>query len=335
MKLIFHIIYTPGTVQYLRIFIFSLLKWSDCSFRLVANGCSHEEQHLLKELCHTDPRLEFVSLSTKTVMSHGQALTYLQRKERSERFCFMDSDILATGDFLSEFMPYVDGYAGVFSGSPLWIRDDQKVLPQSLLAEYVHVIRGHFSRTESGTLLGNTFFAIYNNRALDETIQSSGIDFHHYRWQNIPSPCQKQIARIGLKGKGYDAGKVLNMMLQARGERLIFVESSSLIHIGDFSVMNVFRRLRLSGRIKFLLRLYKRRTVYRIKMRDPEMIHLLPRPKNKVVMCRYTSRVLQSLSKRRPLPALPDMGDPEMTKRLEWFTANVVSLYEEFGNQLR
>ena len=113
----FNIIFTPGTVKYLSLFLWSLLKWSDCSFRLVSNGCLPPERRYLKKLSRQNPRLEFWAIPTQNSKPHGLALNYLHAMTHSKHFCFMDSDIFATGDFIGPLARHQDQYAGIFSGA--------------------------------------------------------------------------------------------------------------------------------------------------------------------------------------------------------------------------
>lgn len=119
MSLCFHLIYTPGTVQPLRLLLYSLLKFSDCTFRLVANGCTRAERGDLQRLCAGNTRLSYIALPTPKIMLHGEALNYLQAQSQDQIFCFMDSDIYAVGEFLTTFLPCLDRYSAVFSGMSL------------------------------------------------------------------------------------------------------------------------------------------------------------------------------------------------------------------------
>ena len=67
-ELQFNVIYTPGTVRYLTPFIASLLRWSDCRYRLVANGCSDDEVKLLSAVADLDDRLELLVMPEKRMV---------------------------------------------------------------------------------------------------------------------------------------------------------------------------------------------------------------------------------------------------------------------------
>jgi hypothetical protein len=203
---IFNIIYTPGTVKHLSFFVWSLLKWTPASFRLVW------------------------AIPTKAGLPHGQALNYVHALTRSDHFCFMDSDIFATGDFIAEIMPYLSDHAGIFGGMPIWVKAAEEVFPAGFRS-----MTGMFNRTADGLPLGSTFFAIYNNHLLTETMQSTGIGFDEYRWTEVPSQVQGQLHALDLAIDTYDTGKLMNLLLLSNNGKLINLDLPSLCHIGGTS----------------------------------------------------------------------------------------------------
>jgi hypothetical protein len=344
MELKFNIVYTTGTVRYLRLLVFSLLRWSDCSFRLVANACSSKEVRLLQELSRKSPRLEFLALPSERMMKHGKVLTYLQSLERSDYFCFMDSDILAAGDFAGELSPYLDHYAGVFSAPPIWCPEDAQILPETL-----PIMAGNFNRTSSGVCIGTTYFAMYDNTVLTEFVQSTGIAFETYKWPNIPAPYQSQIMQMGLKKRAYDTGKLLNVLLAAQGRRLLFVDLPSLHHVGGVSVRTkmergVFLRMKLQARTwrpVVQVRRWMKRLTRSKHSGQQQSAAAKARIRSfratrarKVPAALYFNQLFQSLFENKPLPVIPGVGDPGIEQRIESAAANIVSLYEEFGEQL-
>ena len=164
---IFNIVITPGTARYFRLFCLSLLKWSGCSYRIISNGCNFDEIELLKKFCCLDRRLSYHFLPFKEKVSHGRALTFLQKKETSPFFCFMDSDILSTGPFLKSITKIINNKTAVFSGLPVWQREGFSILPEN-----ANRVRGQFNRTKDNVILGGTYFAIYNNKILNELLCS-------------------------------------------------------------------------------------------------------------------------------------------------------------------
>jgi len=329
MELRFNIVYTPGTVRFLHFFAFSLLRRLNCSFRLAANGCSPEEIHLLRRMCGRYPdRAELLRLPFHEVVTHGQALSYLQSLERSDHFCFMDSDILATGDFLSDITPLVGRYAGVFSGTPLWCRDEEQILPEAF-----PFMVGRYNRTDKDVCLGSTFLAVYDNRVLAQVIQATGINFEWRSWPDIPSRCRDQLTRMGLARREYDVGKLLNLLLLGQGEHLVHVESPHLHHIGGMSTYissrrgsnprkGFFSRLRALGR-----RLMGPKDTQRSSGDESAVLRM---ERRKESMNRYFSELLKALVDHRPLPGIPNLDDSEIQERVQRVTKHVVDLHRAF-----
>ena len=228
----FNIVYTPGTISYLHLLALSFSKWSDCSFRLVTNGCSAKKTAWLREFCSQYDRLEFLVLPTQETAPHGEALSYLQTLEQSDHFCFMDSDVLTTADSLRASLPHLDGCAACFSGSPIYSSAEDQILP----AAFQRMV-GRHTYSDQGLCLGNSFFAIYDNRILNEVIRSTGIDFRRRLWSDVSHNVQEQIAALNLRKQSYDTGKSLNLLLIARGEELLYEETPTLQHLGGISLM--------------------------------------------------------------------------------------------------
>lgn len=341
MTLTFHIIYMPGIVRYMTLFLFSLLKWSDCSFRLVSNGCSPHELRHLRKLSDNSSRLELVVLPDNRLIRHGRALSYLWSLERADHFCFMDSDVLATGEFLGELAPELSHHAGVFSGSPIWCSDEEQILP-----ERFQRMAGRYNRSAMGVCLGSTYVAMYDNRVLRSLIPSSRIDFRRYSWGEIPAEYQNQIANLGLKKRRYDTAKVLNLLLLAQGRGIIFKEVSSLHHIGGIDT-GIAREGDLFGihadsvqKVPHSLRRRLRRRVIglpgfqRLSWARTEQKLISAKAEKKHVTCRYFRQLLDALCEGRPRPSLPMLGDSGIGERVQFVTESIVKLHEEFGDRL-
>ena len=342
MKLQFNIIYTPGTVKYLSCFVWSLLKHLDCSFRLVSNGCLPPEQSYLQRLCQQHNCLEFWAIPTKKCLPHGLALNYLQGLNQSDWFCFLDSDILAIDNFLQELPSDLDQYTGIFSGAPIWITTTDELLPQTF-----QIMSGVYNRTDNGVCLGSTFLAIYNNQALTELMQSTGIGFEEYKWQEIPVPYQKHLSQMGLVKEGYDTAKLLNLLFLAQGDKLIYQDLPSLCHIGgisfiplsqnsDRSVKNQILNHLPQGFVKSQLSLW----IEKIKAQRiyPQFRHLSPEEFKAIVAQRqqqrdptrsYFFKLLQALSQNTSLPPMPTIGITEIDQKIALASDAIQKLYQE------
>lgn len=347
MKLQVNIIYTPGTVKHLSFFVWSLLKWSDCSFRLVANGCQPVERRYLQALCAQDERLEFWAMPTKSSLPHGQVLNYLQAMNSSAHFCFMDSDIFATGDFLTEIIPQLVAHAGLFSGMPIWVKKEEEVLPH----DFRHMV-GTFNRTDKEVCLGSTYVALYDNHMLTEIMQSTGIGFEEYRWHEIPKDVQDKLINLGLEKDSYDTGKVLNLLLLSQGSKLLNLELPNLCHIGgtsfqvhyDTQPLSFKRRILnqlMHTKLGYLLKmLQKRRTIanYQKRYQDaPEAefhLNTKQRSQQRNPVRQYLLLLINALFQSTPIPPLPTMGDKEVDARLSTAKEQLLLLFEEYKDKL-
>jgi hypothetical protein len=347
MTLEFNIIYTPGTVKYLSFFVWSLLKWSDCSFRLVSNGCLSAERRYLQALCRQDERLAFWTMPSKSSLPHGQVLNYLQAMSRADYFCFMDSDIFATGDFLAGLTANLASHTGVFSGMPIWVKEEEEVMPHA----FRHMV-GTFNRTDRGVCLGCTYVALYDNHVLTEVMQSTGIGFEEYRWHEIPALAQEFLISLDLRKDSYDTGKVLNLLLLSEGAELLYLDSPALCHIGGTSFQvhydnqpqsikgRIVNRLMNSKLGSPLKAVRQRRTYasYQKRYQDaPEAefhLNARQRSQHRNPVRQYLLRLLNALFQDVPVPPPPVTGDEEIDGRLLEAKKKLMLLFEEYRDKL-
>ena len=343
----FNIIYTPGTVRYLSFFVWSLLKWSDATFRLVSNSCLPPERRFLQQLSRQDCRLSFWAIPSKTRMPHGHALNYVQALTRGDYFCFMDSDIFATGYFLDGMTSSLERCGGAFSGSPIWVKRSEEAMPVG----FRHMT-GTFNRSEKGTCLGSTYVAVYDNCSLTSVMQSSGIGFEEYRWTELPSPVQQELANLDLVKDTYDTGKVLNLLLLSQGKELTYLDLPSLCHVGGTSFQVHYDTRPLNTKAKILNRLTRSRfrtpiesirrrrsaARYRKRYRDaPEAEYSLnatQRSLQRNPARQYVLRLLNALFQGIPAPPPPVTGDEEIDQRLLDARSMIVTLFEEYRNEI-
>ena len=226
----FNIIYTPYTTRSLSMFIPSLLEWMDSRFRIVANGCSPEEAQMLRDICAGNDRLEFLMLSEDGMMPHGDALNWLHKHTDSKWFCYMDSDIIATGPFMDKVSAQLDECDVFSSGIPLWHAPEDIVLPKSFRR-----MQGSHIWTDDGACIGCDYFTIFNNELLTRIMKSSGIGFQIYRWNDIPAETQQILREMEMDKTDYDTGKVLTPLLLKQGARYAYEDLDNLRHLGGFS----------------------------------------------------------------------------------------------------
>lgn len=313
MSLTFHIIYTPETVKPLLPLLYSLLKWSDCHFRLVANGCSAAEQATLQQLCADNPRLTYLALPTTQVMLHGHALNYLQAQNQEPYFCFMDSDIYAIAAFLPTFLPQLAESSALFSGMSLRFPATGLVAPNGK-----DFLAGPFTHTEDQLCVGTTFFAIYHNAAITQLRQTTGIGFTKYRWDELPRAYQEQLALIGAQHQRYDTAKVLNLVLHVQGHHLHYQPCAALRHIEAVSRFAVIQRRSWWGQLRAWGSRWRRKLAGQTVRRGYD--EALPQ----------LSQLLWALAYQQPLPALPMalQSDPAHWVAQAW--QELLDLHTEF-----
>ena len=334
--LTFHIIFTQGTVRHLRLFTLSLLKWLPCSFRLVANGCEPKETEMLEQFCQCHPRLEFFPLSVEDRHTHADALNVLQQRETSPYFCFMDSDILATGPFLQEILPLMQDYCAVFSGRPIWLEKGHNVMPTG--SNDGKRFRGHYNLAHDGWVPGSSFFAIYDNITLNQFIADTGIGFNRYNWQRIPEQYHALLEKAKLKFERYDTAKVLNLLLQLRGETMCYIEPDGLAHLGGFSSLTLaYLPVPIKRRIKNLIK----KVIYLFSASDRKSLSEKEdkdgnqgRTTIKPMINRYYIEYLHALFEDLPLPMLPALESSPVKKEVEALTHSINQYYHEFKTQL-
>ena len=342
MSLTFNIVYTPGTVAYLSFFVHSLLKWSNCRFRLVSNGCLLPERRLLQQLCRQQDRLEYFTVPTNGMADHGTVLNYLQTMTTEDYFCFMDSDLFATGNFVGEFLPYLDDNVAVFSGTPVWMTFAQGILPAAF-----QTVSGVHHQTDDGICLGSTYFAIYDNRVLTDCMQSTGIGFQSYQWAEVPREFQQTFTASGLQKQNYDTAKVLNLVLQQQGRALRYTESARLCHIGGFSflrkpepaseslksrAMSQLLRSPIHNAISTLQKKWRSKMAWRDidGMSESERQALIVQRLNqRDPTRRYFRDLLTALIARQPLPDRPTIGNTQLDAGIATATENIRTLYED------
>lgn len=343
MNLLFNIVYTPGTVRYLTLFVHSMLKWSDCAFRLVANGCLPPERTYLRRFCEQSDRLTFWTIPAKGALPHDAALNYLQGLTDADHFCFMDSDILAVDAFMPPVVSGLTTHAAVFSGETLWLNKTDATMPAAF-----RIMSGLHHFSDSGMCLGSSYFAVYDNRILTDFIQDTGIGFDTFRWSEIPGAYQDQLQDMGLKKDSYDTGKVLNLLLQHRGHACLHSDIPELCHLGGVSFVPSYetavrsRKSRLADRfavgpLKTGWTAYRRKSAYKAYEHLPAAEYkavVSQRRDRRDPVRRYFFQLLRALFEDKSPPERPVLGDAEIDGRIEQATMQINALYQEYGQRL-
>jgi len=354
-ELVFNIIYTPYTAAYLSPLVSSLLQWSDCQYRLIANGCTTEDQQLLQDICMADARLEFVVAPGDQMIEHGPLLTWLQRQNKSPWFCCIDSDIFATGPFIESIKTYFKNHDAFFTGHPLWHAPEDIRLPQEF--RRLHGI--HFS-TADGKALGGTYFAIYDNEILSEAINSTGVDFSTCRWEDVPEHHHATLRNAGLDKLEYDTGKLLTSLMYTQGKRFKIENLPAVCHLGGFSsraadepayyYRGALDRIttELLGDLSPGAQFFLMDCWYALRRPSPgvttEESKTLPfterrllegRMRKRLNTARYFKALMQSLLANTPPPHQPRLGYAPADKRVAEATEKLTALYHDYFQAAR
>jgi hypothetical protein len=227
---VFNVVITPGTFRYLRLFTASLLAQSGVQLRLVANGCSPEELREMRSFA-TDAgaRTTVFALSGSSMVPHGVALDQIYAAtDDGDFFCFVDSDVKATGPFMDLFLALLTRADLVTSCSVAW--SDDTVLPPD-----ASDLVGRHSIGHDGFVYGSSYLAIYRRDRVEQVRSAWPVTFRAYAYDKLPELVQRRLEEMGRRFRLYDTAKVLNILLQGDGGVLTHAENPALVHIGGIS----------------------------------------------------------------------------------------------------
>jgi hypothetical protein len=228
---VFNVVMTPGTFRYLRLFTGSLLaQQSGVQLRLVANGCSPEELREMRGFA-TDAgaRVAVLELSGSSMVPHGVALDEIYAAtDDGDFFCFVDSDVKATGPFMELFLELLNRADLVTSCSVAW--SDDAVLPPD-----ASDLVGRHSIGHDGFVYGSSYLAIYRRDRIEQVRRVWPVTFRAYAYDKLAEPVQRRLEEMGRRFRLYDTAKVLNILLHGDGGVLTHAENPALVHVGGIS----------------------------------------------------------------------------------------------------
>ena len=314
----FHLVFMPGSTRELALFTMTLLAWSHgCDFVLVDNACLPPERRFLRGLAEQRPRLEYVQLPGAEPVAHRVALDYLVKLEHRDSFCFMDTDILADGDWLEPLVAAATTHAGVFACPPMWTEPEDQIHPS-----HWRRLGGRYHVTDTGMVVGSTYLAIYDIGPLRQVLDS-GATFGRARWENLTPPVQGQLERIGMRKDAYDTAKVVNLLLVAGGHELIHLDAPGLHHIGGISVV-----------AHPSADLDERRVAKLESVSDDERESIENRLGRRGVTAEYVGAILRHLFSGSALPEPPRSGDDSLDARLALMAESIRAAHDRHGNEL-
>ena len=241
--LTFNIIFTPGTVRYLQLSVLTLLHHSPYRYRLVANGLPGDERELLQRFSECSPRLICFIYPSTSALPHGSMLNILLQREASTHFCFMDSDIFASGTFDRELERHLRD-CDVFSSCPPMVQDPAQILPG---------FTGMSVQTPAGVPLATTYFCIYRKEPIQRVSLRTSVGFEVYHPPEYLPPCAagdgitddlRNVHRL-------DTGKLLNILAASDQLRFCHKPLDNLAHVGGLSR---FLRLSWPAHLRSILR---------------------------------------------------------------------------------
>jgi hypothetical protein len=317
----FHVIFMPGSTRHMALFPLTLLEWSEgCGFVFVANGCARHEKRLLKRIAKRNPRVDYVDLDVKQPLAHHAALRRLAAMEKGDRFCFLDNDILADGDFLAPLVTAAADHDGVFACPPIWAAPEDQVHKA-----HWRRLGGRYHVTDSGMVLGGTYLAIYAIEPLREVLDA-GAPISRSRWEKLPESVRAELDGIGMHKDAYDTAKVVNLMLVARGYRLVHVDLPHLHHVGGVSVM---------AHLGAHTDLEERRSVKLANVPPDERESIESRLARRELTAGYVGGWLRHLFDGTPAPAPVSSGDATLDRRLAALADNIARAYRRHAAELR
>ncbi len=292
--LVFNIVWTGEAFTYLRYFTESLLAQSTSQFRFVANGCPASAIEMMGEFGARHPgRIDLLDLEHEVTVAHGVALDETRAlRDDGGHFCFIDPDIKAKAPFVAELTAALVDHAAVTSGKEVWT--DDSVIPENHLG-----VAGEYFFDRKGFVFGSPHLAIYDRAALDEVWDRWGVKIGS-AGPELSDEAKAQLVSMGHEYIVYDAGKIVNALLQANGHRVEHRELPQLVHIGGLS--------------HFL-----DPTGYREDadgQRVPDWT-LYPNMGDRHTVSRHAAQTLRSFCDGDPVPTVPEGVTPTMAAKLD------------------
>jgi hypothetical protein len=304
---VFNVVWTGTTFRYLQYFVSSLLANSGSRFRFVANGCSPESITMMEAFAAERPDrvLDVLEVSSEMV-AHGVALdATIRATDDGEFFCLIDPDIKANRPFVAHFSALLADHDAVTSGREVWT--DDNVVPEG----HRGVGGRHFYDRE-GFVFGSPHLALYRRAALDDTMARWGVGFGS-AGPDLSDQAKAALAAFGHDYAMYDTGKIVNILLQADGHRLVHSEHPDLIHIGGMShYLSPPSWVQHEGEV------------------EPDWVKY-PGMTSRFEVARFTARMLRALSDGQAAPDLPGGLEPDMEARLSLVRTEMIDLLERHG----
>jgi hypothetical protein len=193
----------------------------------------------------------------------------------------------------------------VTSGKEVWSDDN-------LLPENHPGVAGEFFFDRQGFVFGSPHLAIYDRIALDETSDRWGVGLGS-AGPDLSDETKATMDKMGQLYLIYDTGKIVNILLQADGNRLVHEDLPQLVHIGGLSH-------------------YLSPSAY-ITLDDGEEAPEWARwgITDRYHVTKFTALTLRQLCDGRPAPPVPAGVEPAMAAKLTQVQEEMADLIATYG----
>jgi hypothetical protein len=243
----FHVVYTAESTISLLPFAFSLLRSPAARFLFVDNGCDPDESRRLQSVADSEPRFSYYRLPFSEVVRHGLALDHLLERSTDPLFAILDSDVMATGDFLSELAERPSGCGAICSAWPIWIEDDEAVCAASQT-----FVGGPYRKLSDGTEVGGTGCAIYDRAALQTALRQIPAGLSNQTFHALGDGVRVSLAERGWNCIRFGTARVAHLQLVLQGNPIVNRHCAHLHHIGGVSHISDVAPHGLSAKLRRL-----------------------------------------------------------------------------------
>ncbi|MCB1246240.1 MAG: hypothetical protein KDB69_03125 [Acidimicrobiia bacterium] len=227
---VFNVVWTGTTFSTLTDFTTTVLARSRARMRFIANACPPSEIDAMVRFSdrHAGRVVEVMVASSGRMLRHGDCLDLvLNERDDGPLFCLLDPDILVTAPFMGVYLRTLDRCSAVTSGREIW--SDDNIRPNGHIG-----VNGEIFFDRDGFVFGSPHFALYRSADLRATTTRWGVGFSS-AGSDVPEPAREQLKSMGRSYWIYDTGKVVNILLQADGSRLVHIENDHLVHVGGLA----------------------------------------------------------------------------------------------------
>ena len=327
----FHIIYTPGTIDRLLPLATTLLQAGEAGFILVDNACESTESRKLEALAATEPRYSYSRMPGHQTRTHGDVLNHLLARCTEPWFGVLDSDVLASGDFVPDLGLPGDGCAGIFAAAPVW-----RIPALSAVDPHSPFLGGPVSTLMDGTPIGATPCAVYDREALQAAVSKLPLGLCNGPASRLlPRGMKNELRARGWSFRRFGTARLAHLRLLLDDFSLVNVETRHLHHIGGISHEGEIAHAPLGKR----LRRFSDRMLHgshgplvNAILNAPTVLQRLTPDEERQagirrLLTRHAGQTLDRLCAERAVEAPPITGVPEVDGRYHALHEAVVKSY--------